>query len=191
MGGMESETTLLRGLRGRIAGWFVVRNRTNTNPNGTETNAAGRSGNARALRIAQTKQVRSPECIIREVQLHIPEITLNALPFRIVILQCPALQGAENSLVGSALPLKQCNVRNKRKAHFPNFPTSRCLHTYYATYYCTYFRTGNFQAQKAKKYQAKKWLQRNLMPHIQMKTTAHLNKCMFHQVNFVIIATAS
>jgi len=29
---------------------IFTRTRTNTNPNGTETNAAGRSGNARALR---------------------------------------------------------------------------------------------------------------------------------------------
>ena len=30
--------------------FFHTRTRTNTNPNGTEANAAGRSGNARALR---------------------------------------------------------------------------------------------------------------------------------------------
>jgi hypothetical protein len=42
-----------------VSRYLLTRTRTNTNPNGAEASAAGRSGNARALRKQSKKQVQN------------------------------------------------------------------------------------------------------------------------------------
>ena len=83
---------------------FGTRTRTNTNPNGTEANAAGRSGNARALR----KQSRCG--MIQEGEGHWPNSSENLQKARNLWVLCTP----QNNKEEGARAKKLVHMRNTR-----------------------------------------------------------------------------